>query len=415
MTHRVARVVTRLNIGGPSIQAITLTRELAARGFSTLLVHGRLGASEGDMTTLLPVTDLRTQAVPALVRPLAPLNDLKALWQLYRTFCRWRPEIIHTHMAKAGTLGRLAGLLYNRTSGRTQPARLVHTYHGHVFQGYFGSLSSRFFMSIERWLGRHTDAVVAISGQVRKDVLQTYSISDPARTHLIPLGFDLERFFAITAADRVHARKALDIPPGAVTITTVGRLTAIKQQTLFLQMAAEVARQNPAALFLIVGDGELRDELQAEATAAGIADRVRFLGWRGDLETVYGASDLFVLTSRNEGTPVALIEAMAAGVPAVSTDVGGVSDVLAGAFPSALVPFGDVPALVTAVNSMVNSQVERASVGALARTIVGDRFDLTRLVADIGQLYSTLLHPSGVRALEGRSERADPVTLSERP
>lgn len=391
MNIRVVRVITRLNIGGPSIQAITLSRRLTASGIETRLLHGELGQGEGDMTTLMPLDGVDAAYVPTLRRPISPIRDARALWRLFLEIRRFRPDIVHTHMAKAGALGRLAAVLYNWTSGRKHRVRLVHTYHGHVFEGYFGSPSTRVFLFVERWLGRRTETLVAISPQVRHDVIHTYAIGDEARTCLIPLGFDLERFLAIEDADRRRARAELAIPDEAIVVSTVGRLTAIKQHSLFFEMAAVLAANDPRMLFLVVGDGELRGALEAQVAALGIPSRVRFLGWRGDLERIYGATDVFVLTSRNEGTPVALIEAMASGVASVSTDVGGVRDVIVSSDAGTRVPFGDVAALVAAVGDFAASLARRRDVGNAARGTVRARFSLSRLSRDIEALYDRIV------------------------
>jgi glycosyltransferase involved in cell wall biosynthesis len=389
---RIARVITRLNIGGPSIQAIDLTRELAP-GFDTLLIHGRLGDGEGDMTTLHPLGGARTQFIADLIRPISPLRDLLALWRIYRALCRWRPEIVHTHMAKAGTLGRLAALFYNETWGRKRRACLVHTYHGHVFEGYFGSRSTNAFLAVERWLGRRTDAIIAISCQVRQDLVHTFKVVGEQQVVTIPLGFDLSALLGLTYEDRKTARLALGIPPDVFAVITVGRLTEVKQHAAFLEMAARLARQPGNFMFLLVGDGELRPHLERLANDLGIAARTRFLGWRGDLATIYGAADAFVLTSRSEGTPVALIEAMAAGVPSVSTDVGGVRDVIASEHLGMLVAFGDHEGLATAVQTLARSPHRRSESALRARASVRERFDLQRLVADISGLYRRLTVP----------------------
>jgi glycosyltransferase involved in cell wall biosynthesis len=389
--HRVARVITRLNIGGPSIQAIELSHRLKAEGFETSLIHGRLTNGEGDMTSLMPVDDNETIFVEELVRPLSPVQDLRALWKLYRILCRLHPEIVHTHMAKAGTLGRLAAILYNLTRGQARRARLVHTYHGHVFEGYFRSHSTRVFLSIERWLALRTDALIAISDQVAHDLLQTYRIARARQLHIVPLGFDLRPLIAISSEDRARARHALQIPEQTIVVTTVGRLTAIKQQDLFLRMAHQLVRRDGCYVFLVVGDGELRQELESAAGDLGLQPYVRFLGWRGDLDTIYGATDIFVLTSRNEGTPVALIEAMAAGIASASTDVGGVRDVITHPGVGALVPFGNVNALTSAVVALSREPVQRAEIGRRARESVRKRYDVRRLVDDIAVLYRQLL------------------------
>ena len=370
-TYRVARVITRLNIGGPSIQAIDLSRDLTFSGFETCLIHGHLAEGEGDMTKLLPLGDTGTVYIDDLVRPISPLRDLRAFWRIYRVFRRWRPDIVHTHMAKAGSLGRLAALVYNRTRGAGRRARLIHTYHGHVFEGYFGSPSTRSFLFVERWLGKRTDALIAISPQVKKDLLETYGVAREEQLWLIPLGFNLDRLLAVSQKDREQARSSFQIPDAAVVVTTVGRLTAIKQHTLFLEMAARLAKQSDRFMFLIAGDGELRTALERRVKELGLGARVRFLGWRGDLENVYGATDVFVLTSRNEGTPVALIEAMAAGVASVSTDVGGVRDVVAGPHLGSLVPFGDAAALAGAVAALADAPARRAEARAYGQSADG--------------------------------------------
>jgi glycosyltransferase involved in cell wall biosynthesis len=390
--HRVARIITRLNIGGPAIQAIELGTPLRARGFETCLIHGRLGASEGDMTAFLPLRGAESIYVDDLVRPVAPLRDVKALWHIYRALCRWNPHVVHTHMAKAGTLGRLATLLYNRTQGRHRPAKIVHTYHGHVFEGYFGSFSTKVFLAIERWLGRHTDVLIAISNQIREDLLHTFKVAHEGQVAVVPLGFDLAPLLSITAEDRNASRALLAIPDGAFVVATVGRLTAIKQHALFLTMAAELSTQSDKFVFLVVGDGELRSRLERQAADLGIADRTRFLGWRGDLAHIYGAADIFVLTSLNEGTPVALIEAMAAGVPSVSTNVGGVRDVIASDRLGVLVPFGDANALAAVVRDLAASPDRRRDMAIDGRGFVAERFDRQRLAADVAALYWRLLN-----------------------
>lgn len=392
---RIARIITRLNIGGPSIQAIDLSRELAASGFETCLIHGHLAEAEGDMTVLLPLGHTKTVYIGNLVRPISPLRDLYAFWQIYRTLRMWRPSIVHTHMAKAGSVGRLAALVYNGTAGSKRRARIVHTYHGHVFDGYFASPSTKVFLAIERWLARRTDVLVAISAEVKNDLLQTYRVAREEQVRLIPLGFNLDRLLAIGADDRKKAKASLNIPDDTVVVSTVGRLTAIKQHSLFLEMSAKLAARSDRFLFLIVGDGELRQDLKAQSRRLGIEGRIRFLGWRGDLETIYGATDLFVLTSRNEGTPVALIEAMAAGVASVSTDVGGVRDVITGPQQGSLVPFGDAGALADAVSSLADAPDRREETGRAARASVRGRFHAQRLVEDIKNLYRQLLGIDG--------------------
>jgi glycosyltransferase involved in cell wall biosynthesis len=390
---RVVRVITRLNIGGPSIQAIELSSRMTMHGFETVLVHGRLGESEGDMVYLLDQAAVRPRTVhlQTLQRPIAPAADAAALWKLYRLICDVKPAIVHTHMAKAGTLGRLAALAYNRTTGRRAPAKLVHTYHGHVLEGYFGAAKTRLFVDVERTLAAATDRIVAISPRIRDELIDEYRIGHSAQYRIVPLGFDLERLAAIDASARRMARMQLQIPEGTQVVTTVGRLTAIKDHRLFLEVARRVSGLWPSTIFLIVGDGELRGELEASAAALGIGERVQFLGWRRDLETVYGATDIFLLTSRNEGTPVALIESLAAGCAGVSTDVGGVGDVVDSDAVGLLAPDGDAEALAARVASLLADAPRRQVMREAGRRVVLGRYELTRLVSDVASLYRDLL------------------------
>lgn len=387
---RVLRVITRLNIGGPSIQATGLTTALTAHGFDTLLIHGRLGEGEGDMSYLLAGNPGRVRYLNALQRPISPWSDLRAAVALYRTVSEFRPHLLHTHMAKAGLLGRAAALLYNATHPASR-MRIVHTYHGHVLEGYFSRVKSRLIISIERLLARASDALVAISPRLCNDLVDRYRIESRDKFVLIPLGFDLDPFAAITTGDRALARLALDIPPGARVVTTVGRLTAIKHHGLFLDMAQQIAAESPDVVFLIAGGGELRAQIEADTRARGLADRVRFLGWRRDLATVYAASDLFVLTSRNEGTPVALIESMASAVPGVATDVGGVRDVIVDDSMGVVVPPDDAAALAETVSGLLSDSDGRTRMGAAARRAVLARFRFVRLVEDVVAMYRELL------------------------
>jgi glycosyltransferase involved in cell wall biosynthesis len=388
---RVVRVITRLNVGGPSIQAMTLSERLASRGFETLLVHGRLDTAEGDMRYLLPAS-VAVRHLSSLRRPLAPAHDGIALAQLLDVMRDFRPQIVHTHMAKAGTLGRLAAAVYNRTAGRGRAARVVHTYHGHVLDGYFSPGRTRLFLAIERGLARVTDRIVAISPNIRRQLLDDYGIGRPDQYTVVPLGFELSGFAAIDAHARVEARRALNIDPAVHVVTTVGRLTAIKQQALFLEVAAQVSDRDPLALFLIAGDGDLRAALETQARALGIDHRVRLLGWRRDLTTIYAASDLLLLTSRNEGTPVALIESLASGVPGVSTDVGGVRDVITSDSVGLTAPDGDASALAGHVTALLADPERRTHMGAAGRALVLAHYGLDRLVADVETLYRGLLH-----------------------
>ena len=388
---RVLRIITRLNIGGPSLQAARLTIDLRPLGYETTLVHGRVGDGEGEMRDLLPADDPGVHFLESLRRPLAPADDWRAFRQIGAILREVRPAIVHTHMAKAGLIGRLAALVYNRTAGRAQRARIVHTYHGHVLEGYFSAAMTAAVIRSERALARGSDALVAISPRIRDELAGRFRIAPAQKFRVIPLGFDLAPLAAITDEARAEARRRLHVAPGALVVTTVGRLTAIKNHALLLEAARGIAAAQPRAIFLIAGDGELRPSLEARAQTLGLGDRVRWLGWRRDLTDVYGATDVFVLTSRNEGTPVALIEAMAAGVPGVSTTVGGVADVVTGESMGLLVPPDNAPAIAAAVTRLLSSEPARREMGRRAREAVIARYDAKRLVSDVDDLYRSLL------------------------
>jgi len=389
----IARVITRLNIGGPSIQATRLTTALDSHGFHTTLLHGRLGDGEGDMSYLLPPS-ADARYIATLCRPLSPLDDLRTLIRLYSEFRRRSPRIVHTHMAKAGLLARLAAAAHNLTRGSAPRARIVHTYHGHVLDGYFSPLATKVFITLERILAKLSDRIIAISPAIQSELLRTYRIGREDQYRVVPLGFDLSPFAAIDATARAAARRDLNLPGDALVVSTVGRLTAIKQHRLFLDTIKRVSETHTNVIALIAGDGELRDDIVAYAASLGLTDRVRMLGWRRDLATIYAATDVFLLTSRNEGTPVALIEAMASGVPGVSTDVGGVKDVIGGIETGRTAAFGDVDGLAAAINGLLADPSLRAATGEAARQRVLARYDIARLVADIATLYRELLADS---------------------
>ena len=343
------------------------------------------------MGYLLPPGAPWVTYVPSLVRPVAPWSDLRALWQVYLLLRRGRPRLVHTHTAKAGMVGRLAAVLYNITRRRSARVRLVHTYHGHVFEGYFSPRSTAIFEGVERMLARWTDALVAISPQIERELIDTHRIGRPDQFRVVPLGFDLAPFAAIDGDARRDARAALNLPEEAAIVTSVGRLTSIKQPRLFLETARIVKTRWPHAIFLIAGDGELRADLEALTDTLGLRDSVRFLGWRRDLPRIYAASDVFLLTSRNEGTPVALIEAMAAGVPGVSTDVGGVRDVINDSGLGIRVPAGEAGALADSVHTLLDRPDLRRQMGDRARQSVLERYSLDRLARDVATLYRELL------------------------
>lgn len=402
---RILRIITRLNIGGPSVHAILLSQRLRG-GYQTLLVTGQPDTSEGDMGAELERMGLRHVLIPSLRRPVNVWADLRAWWGIFRIIRRERPDIVHTHMAKAGALGRTAAMVHNglvrfgaRVAGRPpSTCRMIHTFHGHVLDGYFSPRLSQVFVMIERSLARGTDRLIAVSRIVRDELLQL-GIGIPAQWNVIPLGLDLASL------------EVLPPPNGSsmVRIGMVGRLVPIKNPGLFLRGLAQMARQPLAVPVsgVIVGDGPERLTLEQEAKRLGLETLVQFTGWQRNLPDVYGGLDAACLTSWNEGTPVAVIEAMAAGRPVVATDVGGVRDLLLdeGEDPLQAIPLGgfrmttrgmlvrpgDVAGLAAALHTVVIDEKLRRRLGQAARAFVVQRFSAERLCRDIEGLYADLL------------------------
>ena len=378
MTHpSVIHVTTRLNVGGPARQAMLLTQALPSRGFSSHLVYGSVSAGEGELQ-LSP--GMPAGRIPELRREMHPIDDVRAFRELGRLISVRRPQVVHTNLAKAGALGRIA-------AHRARVPVVVHTFHGHVLEGYFSSPVSRGFLVLERLLATISDALLAVSNTVRDDLV-ALRVGRPDQWCVIPLGLDLEDL--LRGHDPRTARQALGLSETGPAVGIVGRLTAIKEHRTFLRAMAHVAHQRPDATFVVAGEGELRARLQTEA-ARLLGDRCRFLGWVMDLPALYAALDVVVLTSRNEGAPVALIEAGAAGRPVVATKVGGVADVVLDGRTGLLAPAGDVSRIANHVLRLLANPAEADALGAAGRDWVRDRFTIDRLADDLAALYRKLL------------------------
>jgi glycosyltransferase involved in cell wall biosynthesis len=382
-------VIARLNIGGPAIQAITLTQRLEHHGYATTLVRGTEERDEGSMDELAATLGVR----PVLVSPLRRnpgRHDLRALWSLVRIIRTQRPHIVHTHAAKAGTLGRLAALIAFPRSSR-RPV-IVHTYHGHSLTGYFSTPATVLYRGIEWLLARISDLLIAVSPEVQEDLV-ALGVAPATKFEVLRLGFDLSPFAApeaTRARARRELREELGIPPDARVVTLVARLVPIKRVDRFLRVAQALS-DIPDVRFLIVGDGELQRSLRASPEASALGERVSWAGFRRDMPAVYFASDVVIQTSDNEGTPVALIEAQAAGVPVVSTRVGGAASALVGR--SCLAEVDDERELAHAVRSLLSAPPR---LDARARAEAQSRFDIDVLVPSLDSLYRRLLGTSAV-------------------
>jgi glycosyltransferase involved in cell wall biosynthesis len=374
---RLLQVITRLNVGGPARLVVHLNRALQGRGFECRLVTGTEGPSEGRID---PGTE-RVTTIPALRREISPRHDLAAATALDRLVRAWRPDIVHTHLAKAGALGRIAA------RRRSVPVT-VHTFHGHVLDGYFPRPVARAFLAAERGLAKRTTALVAVSDAVRDELL-ALGIGREEQWHVIPVGLELDGLLGTPPA-RTKARRGLGLPTAGKVVGIVGRLVPIKDHETFLRAAARLVREREDVAFVVAGDGEERAVLEARAREL-LGDRVVFLGWVQDLAALYAALDVVVLTSRNEGTPVSLVEAGAVGRPVVATRVGGVPDVVADGETGTLVPPGDPAATAAAIGRLLDEPALAKAMGEAARASVPSRFSADRLVDDLAALYEHLL------------------------
>ena len=377
---RILRVIARLNIGGPARHVILLSARIDPARYSTLLLTGQEAPSEGNMNSLAKSVEVEPRVVAGLGREISLWRDLLAWFRLYRLCLHYRPHI-HTHTANAGVLGRLA-------ARAARVPIIVHTYHGHVFQGYFSPLKSRLFLAIERWLGRSTHRLIAVSEAVRQDLLRL-GIGTPERLVVIPLGLNLDPFLRCEDL-RGQLRTELGLQPDTLLVGSVARLVPIKAHDVFLKAAAKVCVRFPQSRFLLVGDGERLAELQLLVERLGLREQVIFLGWRQDLDRVLADLDLVVLTSRNEGSPVCLIEAMAAARPVVATRVGGVGDVVDDGITGSLVAADKPEDVADAIVELLGDEKRRRAMGEAARERV-PRFGIDRLVSDIDRLYGNLL------------------------
>lgn len=367
----VVRLITRLNIGGPARQALLLTKELRDR-WPTLLAAGIPAVDEGELTD----PQVRVHRV-SLVRPVRPLDDARAWRQVSKLLRMTRPKIVHTHMAKAGMIGRRAA--------RAVGARTIHTYHGHVHQGYFDPVVQRVFIEIERSLARFTDILIAISPEIRDELLDL-GIGRHEQYRVIPLGFDLSDHLEVTRrSGKFRARFGL--PRDVPLVGYIGRLVPIKDVQTLLKAMVQV----PNAHLVVVGDGELRAELEDIRRDLRLNGRVHFTGWYRDVAEAMSDMDIVGLSSLNEGTPVSLIEAAACGRPVVATDVGGVRYVVDHEVTGLLCPPRQPEVMASHIRTLTADAGLRRRMGDAGRIKVQERFHKDRLVDDIKALYADLV------------------------
>ena len=380
---RVLRVIARLNVGGPALHVTYLARGLAERGYETTLVAGDIARGEESMAFVAEQAGVEVVPLPGLSRELSPVHDALAAWRLARLIRRVRPDVVHTHTAKAGAVGRAAALLAGR-----RPV-VVHTFHGHVLRGYFGTLGTLAFRAIETVLARATDRLVAVSPEVR-DELVGLGVAPASKFSVVRLGIELEPRVAFDG-DAAEVRRRHGIDTARFVVGWFGRMTAVKRTDDLLSALAALRERGIDALLLFVGDGDDRERLEERAHELGLAQACLFLGYQEDVAPWYAICDTVVLTSASEGTPVTIIEALAAGRPVVATNVGGVPDVVDEGETGFLVAAGDTYAMAERLELLARDPARRAEMGREGRERVLGRYAVERLVADFDSLYRELL------------------------
>ncbi|MCM8790582.1 MAG: glycosyltransferase family 4 protein [Candidatus Omnitrophica bacterium] len=390
---KVLRIITRLNIGGPAIHTVLLSSELNKNGsYKDVLVCGRISVSEGDMSYLAREKGVYPIVVEDLIRDISPAKDMKALIGLYSIIKKEKPDIVHTHTAKAGTLGRIAAILAR------VPVK-VHTFHGHIFDGYFSPLKARLFLMIERFLGLFTDKVITVSDRIKGDIVANLGVVKSSKTAVIPLGFELDRFLNCEIA-KGSFRKHLGFSDETFLVGIVGRLVPIKNHKMFLDAAKYFRQKRPDAnvKFIVVGNGESEFSIKEYAAQIGIQQDIIFTGWVDELASVYESLDVVGLTSLNEGTPVSIIEAMASAKPVVATAVGGVEDLIRDGENGFLVKSGDFAAFAERLISLMEDKILCRNMGICGRVSVSNIYSKERLVSDIKRLYNECLAAKGISA-----------------
>lgn len=393
-------------------------------GYDTLLVSGVVPPGEDDMAYVAAEANVSPLIVPEMSREIS-LRDAITIWKLFRLLLREKPDLVHTHTAKAGSVGRVAGFMYRWLTpaaliGHPRPCRFVHTYHGHVFHSYYGPAKTRLFLTVEKVLARMvTDRIIVITEQQRREINGNFRVGKPEQFAVIPLGIDLS-VYGDWRNRRVAFRDQLNVAQDEILVGIVGRLTEIKNHRMFLEAAALFKNNYPTKVrFVVVGDGHLRPKLEQEADVLGLRDDVRFLGSRKDPENFYPALDVLALTSLNEGTPLSLIEGMANARPIVATAVGGVTDLLGAKTPEdsgrpfaihergLSVASGDAEGFSQALGYLIDEALGR-ELGDRGHAFVSQSYDKDRLIADMGALYAELLETQNAEgaALNSHSRHA---------
>jgi glycosyltransferase involved in cell wall biosynthesis len=403
---RVVRIIDRLNIGGPAKHVTWLTAGLDPEEFETTLITGVVPAGEGDMSYFARAAGVKPLVIEEMSRELS-LGDLTVVFKLVRELLRLKPQVVHTHKAKAGAVGRVAALIYKWLTPsalwlRPRECRVVHTYHGHIFHSYYGAAKTRMFIAIERALARFcTDRIIAISERQRNEICLKFKVGRLEQFEIVPLGIDFNEI----APRRGRLREEIGVGAEEPLVGIVGRLCEVKNHSMLIESVAKLKEEGIVARFAIVGDGHLRERLEEQARELGVADRCVFTGFRDDAASLYADFDIAALTSLNEGTPLTLIEAMSCGCAVASTEVGGVIDLMGEKRENrdgftvwdrgVTAPSRDAGAFANALKRLIQNSEMRRELGARGRAFALSQLSRERLTNDIENLYRSLGFDSG--------------------
>ncbi len=390
---KVLRILNRFNVGGPTHNATYLTKFLSPE-YETKLIAGKKLDSEASSEYILKKYSIDYFIVKNMNRSLNLVKDIKAFIEIRRIIKEYKPDIIHTHASKSGALGRLAAI-------SLKVPIIIHTFHGHVFHSYFGKLKSYMYVLIERYLAKKSSAIIAISDLQKKEISKDFRICPPEKISVIPLGFDLDKFQKNVVEDRSAFRNEFMLSDDLIAIGIIGRLTSIKNHELFIKSIHQVLPmiKNRIKVF-IVGDGEDKEDLLNLSRSLNLSfgtinkknknALIQFISWRSDMTAVYAGLDIVALTSLNEGTPVTLIEAQAAKKPIVSTDVGGVRDIVTKDKTGLISDSKDINGFTNNLKKLIENKDLRDSLGAAGYENVYEKFNYRRLVSDVKSLYNRL-------------------------
>lgn len=378
---KIIRLQSRICIGGPAIHMEMLTRYLPLDKYETILVGGMVEEHERDKSEDFREKNINIIVLDNMRRKLGIWSDLKSVLQFYRILQHEQPDIVCTHTAKAGAIGRIAAFVAG------VPV-IVHTFHGHVFRNYFGKIKTWFFICIERVLAMISDQVITISPEQYRDITEKFRIAPTHKVSMIRLGLDLAPLRNLHRSDAL--RKTLNLPAGAILIGFIGRLVPIKNLGMALGVISRLLQQNSAYHLCIAGDGEEKTYWENYCDENGLTDNVHFLGWVENIADILADIDILILTSRNEGTPISVIEAMASRVPVVATSVGGVPDLIQHERTGFMVPCDDVEAMVRHITWIVQAPESLHAMLAAAEAEMYAKYEYHHLVKEIDQLYSRL-------------------------